>query len=59
MDLCAHCGQPIDGARVGDPRPAAGWHPACAAARLPGDALVAALGLVLMLVAPTVVVWAG
>jgi hypothetical protein len=55
-DICA-CG--IEGPRLTDPDTANDYHPACVAKRVPEDALVALLAAATLVLAPTIVVWAG
>ena len=57
MDLCTICHDPIDGPSVGDHETRV--HPTCLADRLPQDAVVALGGLLALMVAPPLFVWAG
>jgi len=56
---CAACGAPIDGPALGDPGCGPSFHAACAAQRLPGDAVVALVAGLALLAVPVAVVWAG
>lgn len=57
--LCSLCHHPLDGPVVGDGSAGEAMHAACVAARVPHDACVALLGLLVVAVAPPVMVWAG
>jgi hypothetical protein len=57
MDLCTICRHPIEERGLGDPGNAI--HPACLADRLPQDAVVAVGGLLALLLAPPIIIWAG
>jgi hypothetical protein len=57
MDTCSICLDPIDGPQLGDPGDA--MHPACLADHLPQDAAVALGGLIALVLAPPILVWAG
>jgi hypothetical protein len=57
MDTCSICLEPIDGPQLGDAGDA--MHPACLAGRLPEDAVVALGGLIALVLAPPIFVWAG
>jgi hypothetical protein len=56
---CSLCDQLIDGPCVDDPESCAGVHAACLAGRLPQDAIVALIAALALVLAPTIVVWAG
>jgi hypothetical protein len=58
LPLCPLCDLALDGPHVADAS-GGGVHAACLAGRVPGDAVVALLGLLVVAVAPAVVVWAG
>jgi hypothetical protein len=58
-DSCAICDLAIDGAPLTDPQTGSGYHPRCAVERLPQDAVVRLLGVLALVVVPSVLVWAG
>jgi hypothetical protein len=49
----------IDGPSVSHPENGAAVHAACLAGRLPQDAIVALIAALALVLAPTIVVWAG
>jgi hypothetical protein len=53
MDPCDICGRPLEGADL------AGMHPECLAERLPQDVAVAVVGMLALVLAPALLVWAG
>ena len=59
MDTCSVCAGLIEGPRLADPRLGSSVHPACFARRVPEDALVALAAAVAIVLAPTILVWAG
>jgi hypothetical protein len=59
MDTCSACEEPLDDLRLADPATGEGYHAACAANRLPQDALVALVAAAARVLAPTVLLWAG
>jgi hypothetical protein len=56
---CLLCTEPIETAHIVDPDTGATLHPACFAAHLPRDAVVAALEALALVVIPAIVVWAS
>jgi hypothetical protein len=56
-DGCSVCGRLIDGPSVSDPE--RGVHAACFAQRLAQDSIVALIAALTLVIAPTIVVWAG
>ena len=56
---CTLCSLAIDGPAMTDPETRLDYHPACAVAALPGDALAALAGLAALIVAPLVLLWAA
>jgi hypothetical protein len=56
---CEICDAPIDGVPLDDTSTGHVAHPACVAARLPQDALVASIAAAVLVLGPAVVVWAG
>jgi len=59
MDTCSVCARLIEGARLSDPELGSSVHPACFAGRVAEDALVALVAAVAIVLAPTILVWAG
>jgi hypothetical protein len=59
MPSCAICDRSIEDAPLTDASSGHAFHPGCAIERLPHDAAVRLLGLLALVVVPTVVVWAG
>jgi hypothetical protein len=59
MPTCEICAEPVDGPRLTDPETGLAFHPACAAAALPGDVLAALAGLAALIAAPLILVWAA
>ena len=57
MDTCSICLDPISGPQVGDGGDAV--HASCLADRLPQDAVVAVGGLLALLLAPAILIWAA
>ena len=57
MDLCTICRHPLEEPGLGEP--GSEMHPACLAERLPQDALVALGGLIALVLAPPLFIWAG
>ena len=57
MDTCSICRHPIDGPQLGELGDA--MHPACLASRVPGDAALAIGGVLALVLAPTIVIWAA
>ena len=58
-DSCAICDRPIEGPRLIDPEAGRDLHPGCFAKRVPEDAIVAVMLALALMLAPTIVVWAG
>jgi hypothetical protein len=56
---CGVCGRLIDGPSLSDTETGAGVHAACLAQRVPQDAIVALIAALALVLAPTIVVWAG
>ena len=56
---CAICDHAIEDAALTDCDTGRRVHPACAVDRLPHDAVVRLLGLLGLIVVPTIVVWAA
>ena len=56
---CTICALAIDGPVMSDPETGADYHPACAVAALPGDALAALAGLAALIAAPLILLWAS
>jgi hypothetical protein len=59
MPTCEICAQSLDGPSLTDPDTGRAFHPACAVAALPGDALAALAGLAALIAAPFILVWAA
>jgi hypothetical protein len=59
MTVCGICARGIEGAPITDPATQADFHPACVAGRVPADAVVMLLAAAAVVLAPTIVVWAG
>jgi hypothetical protein len=59
MTACAICAEPIDGPRLTDPDAGRHFHPACAVERLPLDTLDLLLGVLALVLVPTVMLWAA
>jgi hypothetical protein len=59
MSTCAICDGHIDGPGLVDRETGSGFHPACAAARLPEDLVALAIASAALVLAPMIVVWAG
>ena len=59
MPSCAICHRPIEDAPLTDPETGAEFHPRCVVERVPQDAVVRLLGVVALVVLPTVVIWAA
>jgi hypothetical protein len=59
MDTCSVCARLIEGPRLADPQIGSSVHPACLARRVPEDALVALVAAVAIVLAQTILVWAG
>jgi hypothetical protein len=57
METCSICLSPIDGPQLGEPGDA--MHPACLADRLPQDAVAALGGLLALVLAPAILIWAA
>jgi hypothetical protein len=57
MDTCTICDGIIEGPRLSDAETGGPWHPACVAARLPRDGIVALFAAGLLALAPLIVVW--
>jgi hypothetical protein len=57
METCGICHSPIDGPQLGEP--GAPMHPACLADRLPQDAMAALGGLLALVLAPAILIWAA
>jgi hypothetical protein len=58
-DSCAICDHSIEGVRLTDTENGRAFHPQCVVERLPQDAIVRVLGVLALVVVPTVVVWAA
>jgi hypothetical protein len=56
---CAICARAIVGAPLADEQTGRVFHPECVVGRVPEDAVVRLLGLLALIAAPTVIVWAG
>jgi hypothetical protein len=54
-ETCPLCDRPLDA----DEPSGLEFHPACWAQRAPGDALVAVVAALALMLAPAIVVWAG
>jgi hypothetical protein len=60
MPACLVCGEPVLRAQhLTAPRTGEHAHPACAARRLPEDAVVAVLAALALVLVPGALVWAG
>jgi hypothetical protein len=59
MPSCAICHRSIEAAPLTDPETGAESHPRCVVERVPQDAVVRLLGVVALVVLPTVVIWAA
>lgn len=59
MDTCSICKLQIDGPRLTDSATGLGFHPACIARRMPQDAVVGLVAALALVLAPTILVWAG
>jgi hypothetical protein len=57
--LCPICEGPVTGPAFTDAQTGSTFHPACVVARLPHDAIVALIAAAALVLAPTIVVWAG
>ena len=57
--ICTICALAIDGPVMSDPETGNAYHPACAVAALPGDALAALAGLAALIAAPLILLWAS
>ena len=58
-DTCAICDRAIDDAPFTDANTGRAFHPKCVVERLPEDAVLRLLGVIALVVVPTVVVWAA
>ena len=58
-DTCAICDHAIGDAPLTDAESGRAFHPECVVDRLPGDAVVALLGVVALVAVPAVLVWAA
>jgi hypothetical protein len=59
METCPICDRSLAGGRLIDGRTGHGLHPGCVGSRAPHDATVALLGVLAIVLVPTVMVWAG
>ena len=59
LETCAICDRSIEGAPLTDADSGRAFHPQCVVGRLPQDAVVRLLGVLALVAAPTVVVWAA
>ena len=59
MPSCAICDRSIEDAPLTDSGTGRAFHPRCVVERLPQDAAVRLLGVLALVVLPTVVVWAA
>jgi hypothetical protein len=59
MRICAICDLPIEGHHLTESETYREFHPACAANRIPQDAIMMLIGALALVLAPTITVWAG
>jgi hypothetical protein len=56
---CTICALDIEGPVLTDPETGRDYHPGCAVAALPGDALASLTGLAALIAAPLILLWAA